>query len=95
MITIIISLSILLFISLFATINLLIKLEKVVDENEEYENFLEQEELKNQSLLEALRQIDNRQMFEKDDDVGSIFYQIKETIERFKQFKQYAEKKIK
>jgi hypothetical protein len=34
-------------------------------------------------------------MFEKDDDVGSIFYQIKETIERFKQFKQYAEKKIK
>lgn len=84
MITIIISLSILFFISLFATINLLIKLEKVVDENEEYENFLEQEELKNQSLLEALRQIDNRQMFEKDDDVGSIFYQIKETIEKFK-----------
>jgi hypothetical protein len=33
-----------------------------------------------------LRQIDNRQMFEKDDEVGSIFYQIKETIERFKQF---------
>jgi len=25
-------------------------------------------------------------MFEKDDEVGSIFYQIKETIERFKQF---------
>ncbi len=84
MITIIISLSILLFISLFATVNLLIKLEKFEDANEEYENFLQEEELKNQSLLEALRQIDNRQMFEKDDDVGSIFYQIKETIERFK-----------
>jgi len=95
MITIIISLSILLFISLFATVNLLIKLEKFEDANEEYESFLQEEELKNQSLLEALRQIDNRQMFEKDDDVGSIFYQIKETIERFKQFKQYAEKKIK
>ena len=37
--------------------------------------------------MEALRQIDSREMFEKDDDVGSIFYQIKETIERFKQFK--------
>jgi len=24
-------------------------------------------------------------MFEKDDEVGSIFYQIKETIEKFKQ----------
>jgi hypothetical protein len=26
-------------------------------------------------------------MFEKDDEVGSIFYQIKETIEKFKQQK--------
>jgi hypothetical protein len=95
MITIIISLSILLFISLFTTVNLLIKLEKYEDINEEYEVFLQKEEAKNQSLLEALRQIDNRQMFEKDDDVGSIFYQIKETIERFKQFNQDAKKKIK
>jgi hypothetical protein len=29
-------------------------------------------------------------MFEKDDEVGSIFYQIKETIEKFKQFNQNA-----
>ena len=50
------------------------------------EDFIENELQTNQSLLEALRQIDQRQMFEKDDDVGSIFYQIKETIERFKQF---------
>ncbi len=47
--------------------------------------FLQTELEKNEALLEALRQIDNRQMFEKDDDVGSIFYQIKETIEKFKQ----------
>ena len=60
--------------------NLLQKLER-------YEDFINSEENKNNALLEALRQIDNRQMFEKDDDVGSIFYQIKETIERFKQFK--------
>jgi hypothetical protein len=59
--------------------NLLNKLEK-------YEDFLETEEKRNQSLLEALREIDSREMFEKDDEVGSIFYQIKETIERFKQF---------
>jgi hypothetical protein len=60
--------------------NLLQKLER-------YEDFINEEENKNNALLEALRQIDSREMFEKDDDVGSIFYQIKETIERFKQFK--------
>jgi hypothetical protein len=57
--------------------NLLRKLER-------YEDFIEEETTKNQALLEALREIDSREMFEKDDDVGSIFYQIKETIERFK-----------
>jgi len=60
--------------------NLLRKLEK-------YEDFIEEELQRNQALLEALREIDSREMFEKDDEVGSIFYQIKETIERFKNFK--------
>ena len=65
--------------SLYAIYNLLQKLER-------YEDFIEEETTKNQALLEALREIDSREMFEKDDEVGSIFYQIKETIERFKQF---------
>jgi hypothetical protein len=59
--------------------NLLNKLER-------YEDFVENETKRNEALLEALRLIDSREMFEKDDEVGSIFYQIKETIERFKQF---------
>ena len=58
--------------------NLLNKLER-------YEDFIEQEQQRNNALLEALREIDSREMFEKDDEVGSIFYQIKQTIERFKQ----------
>ena len=57
--------------------NLLKKLES-------FEDFIEDELQRNEELLEALRQIDQREMFEKDDEVGSIFYQIKETIERFK-----------
>ena len=65
--------------------NLLSKLEKYEDVIEETDDFIQSELQKNEALLEALRQIDNRQMFEKDDDVGSIFYQIKETIEKFKQ----------
>jgi len=61
----------------YAVYNLLKKLES-------YEDFIEDELKRNEALLEALRQIDQREMFEKDDEVGSIFYQIKETIEKFK-----------
>ena len=71
--------------ALYTIYNLLSKLEKYEDIIEETDDFIQSELQKNEALLEALRQIDNRQMFEKDDDVGSIFYQIKETIEKFKQ----------
>jgi hypothetical protein len=68
----------------FSTFNLLKKLEKYEDVIYENESFIEDELQRNEALLEALRVIDNRQMFEKDDEVGSIFTLIKETIERFK-----------
>jgi len=71
----------------YTTYNLLIKLEKYEDEIERNQNFIENEIKRNEALLEALRLIDSREMFEKDDEVGSIFYQIKETIEKFKQQK--------
>jgi large-conductance mechanosensitive channel len=75
---------VLLGVCIYVIFNLLKKLEKYEDQFEEYQKFIETETNRNEALLEALRQIDNHQMFEKDDDVGSIFYQIKETIERFK-----------
>ena len=68
----------------YAVYNLLSKLEKYEDIIEENDLFIQSELRRNEALLEALREIDTRQMFEKDDEVGSIFYQIKETIERFK-----------
>ena len=68
----------------YAIFNLIIKLEK-------YEDFIEDELNRNEALLEALRQIDQREMFEKDDEVGSLFTQIKETIQSFKEFNQNAE----
>lgn len=70
--------------SFYVVWNLLKKLEKYEDIIEENEEFIQSELERNEALLEALRQIDERQMFEKDDEVGSIFYQIKETIEKFK-----------
>ena len=63
----------------YAIYNLLSKVEK-------YEDFIDQQELNNQTLLETLRRIDSKQMFEKDDEVGSLFTQIKDTITQFKQF---------
>ncbi len=68
----------------YAVYNLLSKLEKYEDIIEENDLFIQSELERNEALLEALREIDTRQMFEKDDEVGSIFYQIKETIEKFK-----------
>jgi hypothetical protein len=68
----------------YAVYNLLKKLEVYEETFEQTEKFIQTEINRNEALLEALRQIDERQMFEKDDEVGSIFYQIKETIEKFK-----------
>jgi predicted Holliday junction resolvase-like endonuclease len=82
--TIISILSILVVALSFAIYNILQKLEKYEDIIEENDKFIESELQRNEALLEALREIDTRQMFEKDDEVGSIFYQIKETIEKFK-----------
>ncbi len=67
--------SILFGLSIYIIFNLLKKLERYEDVVEQYEEFIQTETQRNEALLEALRQIDNRQMFEKDDDVGSIFYQ--------------------
>jgi hypothetical protein len=83
--TIITILSLLTIALSFAIYNILQKLEKYEDIIEENDIFLQTELERNESLLEALRLIDSREMFEKDDEVGSIFYQIKETIEKFKQ----------
>jgi predicted Holliday junction resolvase-like endonuclease len=82
--TIITILSVLVVALSFAIYNLLQKLEKYEDIIEENDIFLQTELERNEALLEALRLIDSREMFEKDDEVGSIFYQIKETIEKFK-----------
>ena len=76
--------SVLFIISTYINFNLFKKLEKYEEIIEENDLFIDDELKRNEALLEALRQIDQREMFEKDDEVGSIFYQIKETIERFK-----------
>lgn len=64
---------------MYASINLLLKVEA-------YEEFIDSELKKNETLLETLRKLDSRQMFEKDDEVGTLFKEIRDTIIRLKQF---------
>jgi hypothetical protein len=70
-------------ISVYININLFKKIEKYEEEIEFYQNFTSEKAMVYKKLLEKMRQIDQLQMFEKDDDVGSIFNGIKTLIEDY------------
>lgn len=76
-------LSILCILLGYTTFNMLRKVEA-------YEEYIDEEIKNNEKLLETLRKIDNKQMFEKDDEVGGLFDQVKDTIIRFKKFQDAA-----
>jgi hypothetical protein len=53
---------------------------------EMYETFVLNRRVAYQDLLNRLKELDNKQMFEKDDEVGVIFSEIKDEIEEFDNF---------
>ena len=61
---------------LYGILNILKKLEY-------YEEFIINIKEKYQQLLNTIKEIDSKELFEKDDDVGGVFIQIKEEIESF------------
>jgi hypothetical protein len=58
--------------------NLLNKLERL-------EDFINLQEERDIQLLSTLKDLDTKQMFEKDDEVGSVFDKMKEIIEAYKE----------
>lgn len=48
-----------------------------------YENFINDRRIQYETLLNTIREIDSKELFEKDDDVGAVFTQIKDEIESF------------
>ena len=60
----------------YGIVNILNKLEY-------YENFISNRREQYIQLLNSIREIDSKELFEKDDDVGGVFTQIKEEIESF------------
>jgi hypothetical protein len=55
----------------------------VIRKIEYYEGFILDRRLKYEQLLKTIREIDSKELFEKDDDVGAVFTQIKDEIESF------------
>lgn len=75
-----------LVVSIYVIFNLLKKLETYEDTLEKYDQFISKKAEVYSTLLEKMRTIDQRQMFEKDDDVGSIFESLKSLIEDYQNF---------
>jgi hypothetical protein len=75
---IIVILSVFLAAAWYTIWNLLNKLEKL-------EDFINLQEERDIQLLSNLKDLDSKQMFEKDDEVGSIFDKMKEIIEAYKE----------
>ena len=73
---VIIFLFLVIIILLYGIFNILRKLEY-------YEEFIINRRQWYEELLKTIREIDSKELFEKDDDVGSVFTQIKEEIESF------------
>lgn len=73
---IIIFLCLVIIVLLYGIVNALQKIEY-------YEGFIVNRRREYEQLLKTIREIDSKELFEKDDDVGSVFTQIKEEIESF------------
>ena len=70
----------LLIVSIYVNINLFRKTEKLEEANDELSDWLDNysESLKN--ILTEIRELDSKNLFESDDEVGSMFDAIKNTI---------------
>tara|TARA_B100000214_G_C23501222_1_gene416228 strand:+ start:62 stop:340 length:279 start_codon:yes stop_codon:yes gene_type:complete len=77
----IIILSILLCVSLFANWNLLRKNEAQEDDIEFMNTWMNDISTRTNDVLRKARSIDRRGMFEKDDEVGSLYSELKKIIE--------------
>ena len=76
-------LSILLIAALFANVNLLRKLERVDDSLIEYITALTKYKNRLTNMYNTVKDLDSRGAFESDDEAGSIFKEIKSTIDEF------------
>lgn len=76
-----------LLVLLLAIIGVLIYLVRLLNQKvETYESFILERRDAYINLLNRIREIDNKEIFEKDDEVGVTFLEIKTEIEEFDKF---------
>jgi K+-transporting ATPase A subunit len=69
---------------LFRGINFVKQNEQLVDTIREYDDRQINTQIKIESMLQKMKEIDIRGSFESDDEVGAVFSELKETIENYK-----------
>lgn len=79
---IILVLSILLTISICANIYFGMSIDRLFDRVETLSNWIEEYKNDVNVTLEQLKKVDERQIFQKDDDVGFVFSEILKLIEK-------------
>ena len=84
MILTIVILSVILCASLFANWNLLRKNEAQEDDVEFMNDWIDIINTQTKDVLKRAREIDRKGIFEKNDEVGSIYSELKKTIETLK-----------
>ena len=82
MIEIISILSLLLFVCIFVIVNLLRKIERIDDELTDTAMNMEEFILTIKKVQNTIKEIDSKGIFEKDDEVGSVFSGIKDVVEQ-------------
>lgn len=78
-------LSIICFLSLVINILSFIALKKGLEREQKYQKWINDFKDKTTFVYDEMKNIDDKQMFEKDDEVGVIFHGIKDIIETFKE----------
>lgn len=84
MILTIVILGVLLLVSIVINVYFGAMLNRSIDKNEQYEQWITDIENAISITYNKLKAIDDRQMFEKDDDVGFVFSNIVKLIEKLK-----------
>jgi predicted PurR-regulated permease PerM len=79
-----ITLTIIMIFFILTTIASVIGILNLLNKVDAYENFILDRQAAYESLLQRIRDIDYKEIFEKDDEVGVTFDDIKNEIEEFK-----------
>ena len=79
--------------SIYVNVNLFRKIEVLEDANEEISTWIENYEITLKNILSRIRDLDSKNLFESDDEVGSVFDSIKETVASLEELSENAKEK--